>query len=169
MLFTQGLAWLYPEAAREPLCARPLEGDMRGAVTHHELPASAALPASALPLVLLAPGWDNVCVPSSVPLLLPASRGAISVQQSPRPAFSWVLPSSCHGSKNPLKTTFHSRVCVLLPFQPFLSLRYFQSLTFSSHGSVFQSQAAEQALPCTQCSSCPLQPPAWPPSPSAAG
>lgn len=52
--------------------------------------------------------------------------------------------------KIPLKTTFLSRVCVFLPFQPFLpSLEYFQSLTFSSHRSVFQSQAAEQAQGAT--------------------
>lgn len=53
--------------------------------------------------------------------------------------------------KIPLKTTFFSRVCVFLPFQPFLpSLQYFQSLAFSSHSSVFQSQAAEQAQGVTK-------------------
>lgn len=56
----------------------------------------------------------------------------------------WLLPAMAQ--KAPLKTTFLSRVCIFLPFQPFLpSLQYFQPLTFSSHGSVFQSQAAEQA------------------------
>lgn len=141
MLFTQDLAWLYPEAARELLCARPLERRHEGrwvarGVTQHELTASPAVPASALPLVLLTPG----CCPSR----LSAWLGHCSMSPSWSPSCS--LPSRVlsycavhHNSlllgssfflpwlkKIPLKTTLFSRVCVFLPFQPFLpSLQFF--------------------------------------------
>lgn len=75
------------------------------------------------------------------PLLLPAFQGGIllcSPLCQPSLGFQ-LLPAMAQ--KIPIKTTFFGRVCVFLPFLPSL----FQSLTFSSHGSVFQSQAAEQA------------------------
>lgn len=139
----------------------PWKGDMRGAGQPGESPNMNSLPLQQLQLYpssgaprsrllpfqaeCLAGTLLHVPCPGAPPALcLPRCLLIAAVHHdSLLLSSSFFLPCL---KKIPLKTTFLSRVCVFLPFQPFLpTLQYFQSLTFSSRGSVFQSQAAEQA------------------------
>lgn len=133
----------------------PWKGDMRGAGQPGESPSMNSLPlllfqlwpwlwCSSLQAECLAGTLLHVPCPGALPApCLPRCHLTAAVH---RDTFSWVWLLPAMAQKFPLKPTFLSRVCVFLPFQPFLpSLQNFQSLTFSSHSSVFQSQAAEQA------------------------